>query len=52
MFDLFLGLREVVEGRAQVEAEIAGSRPLFREVIGIRVYVTGIGCQPMGFVHA
>ena len=28
MFDLFLGLRQAVEGRAQDEAEIAGSRPL------------------------
>jgi hypothetical protein len=30
MFDLFLGLRQVVEGGAQDEAEIEGSRPLFR----------------------
>jgi hypothetical protein len=31
MFDLLLGLRQAVEGRAQVEAEIVGSRPLFRD---------------------
>jgi hypothetical protein len=30
MFDLLLGLRRAVEDRAQVEAEIVGSRPLFR----------------------
>ena len=30
MFDLFLGLRQDVEGGAQVEVEITGSRPLFR----------------------
>jgi hypothetical protein len=30
MFDLFLGLRQAVKGGAQVEAEIAGSWPLFR----------------------
>jgi hypothetical protein len=31
MFELFLGLRQAVEGRTQVEAEIMGSRPLFRD---------------------
>jgi hypothetical protein len=31
MFDLCLGLRQTVEGRAQDEAEIVGSRPLFRD---------------------
>jgi hypothetical protein len=31
MFDLFLGLRQAVEGGAQDEAEIVGSRPLFRD---------------------
>jgi hypothetical protein len=40
MFDLLLGLRQAVEGGvqvAQVEAEIAGSRPLFRDfwVLGL-----------------
>jgi len=30
MFDLFLGLRQAVEGRAQYEEEIVGPRPLFR----------------------
>jgi hypothetical protein len=37
MFDLFLGLRQAVEGGAQDEAEIAGSRPLFRDfwVLGL-----------------
>jgi hypothetical protein len=34
MFDLFLGLRQVVEGRVQFEAEIAGSRPHFRSFLG------------------
>jgi hypothetical protein len=48
MFDLFWDFDRLVEGKAQVEAEITGSRPLFRAVFGIRVYVTGMGCQPMG----
>jgi hypothetical protein len=30
MFNLFFGLQQVVEGGAQVEAEIARSQPLFR----------------------
>jgi hypothetical protein len=29
------------------EAEIAGSHPLL-QIFGFRVYVTGMGCQPMG----
>jgi hypothetical protein len=48
MFDLFWDFDRLVEGGAQVEAEITRSWPLFREVFGIRVYVTGMGCQPMG----
>jgi hypothetical protein len=37
MFDLFLGLRQVVEGGVQDEVEIVGSRPLFRDfwVLGL-----------------
>jgi hypothetical protein len=37
MFDLFLGLRQAVEGRAQGEEEIMGSWPLFRDfwVLGL-----------------
>jgi hypothetical protein len=31
MFDLFLGLQQDVEGRAQVKASIAGSRPIFMD---------------------
>jgi hypothetical protein len=31
MFDLFLGLWQAVEGRAQDKVEIARSRPLFRD---------------------
>jgi hypothetical protein len=34
MFDLFLGLRQAVEGGAQDEEEIAGSWPLFRAFLG------------------
>jgi hypothetical protein len=34
MFDLFLGLRQAVEGGVQDEAEIMGSRPLFRAFLG------------------
>jgi hypothetical protein len=37
MFDLLLGLRQAIEGKAQVKAEITGSRPLFRDswVLGL-----------------
>ena len=31
MLDLFLGLRQAVEGRAQDEADITGYRPPFRD---------------------
>jgi hypothetical protein len=48
MFDLFWDFDRLVEGRAQVKAEIVGSQPLFRATFGIRVYVMGMGCRPMG----
>ena len=48
MFDLFLGLRQAVEGGAQDEAEIIGSRPTFWSFLGFWDYVMGLGCQPMG----
>jgi hypothetical protein len=50
MFDLLLGLRQAVEGGAQVEADIAGSQPLFRDfwVLG---YVMGMGMSAHGFTH-
>jgi hypothetical protein len=48
MFDLFLGLRQAVEGGAQDEAEIVGSRTPFRALFGIWDYVMGMGCRPMG----
>jgi hypothetical protein len=48
MFDLFWDFDKLVEGGAQVEVEIVGSWPLFRAFFGIRVYVMGIGCRPMG----
>jgi hypothetical protein len=37
MFDLLLGLRQAVEGEAQVEVKIAGYQPLFRDfwVLGL-----------------
>jgi hypothetical protein len=37
MFDLFLGLRQAVEGRAQSKVDIVGSQPLFRDfwVLGL-----------------
>jgi hypothetical protein len=37
MFDLVLGHQQAVEGRAQDEANIAGSQPLFRDfwVLGL-----------------
>ena len=48
MFDLFSDFDRMVEGQAQVEGKIVGSLPLFRVDFGIRIYVTGMGCQPMG----
>jgi hypothetical protein len=42
-----LGLRQPVEGRAQVEVKIVGSQPLFRD-FGFWAYVTGMGCRPVG----
>jgi hypothetical protein len=44
----YFGLRQSVEGGAQDEAEIMGSRPLFRSFLGFWDYVTGLGCRPMG----
>jgi hypothetical protein len=35
MFDLFWDFDRLVEGGAQVEAEIVGSRPLFRVFLGL-----------------
>jgi hypothetical protein len=48
MFDLVLGHRQVVEGGAQDKAEIAGSRPPFRDFWVWGAYVMGMGCRPMG----
>jgi hypothetical protein len=35
MFDHFWDFDRLVEGRAQGKAEIMGSRPLFREFLGL-----------------
>jgi hypothetical protein len=50
MFDLLLGLRQAVEGGVQVEVEIAGSWPLFRDfwVLGL---CNGYGDVAHGFTH-
>ena len=51
MFDLFLGLRQDVEGGAQYEAKIAGSRQFFRYFwfLGLcNMY----GMSAHGFTHA
>jgi hypothetical protein len=37
MFDLILGLRQVVEGEVQDEAEITGSRPLLGPFFGFEI---------------
>jgi hypothetical protein len=50
MFDLFLGLRQAVEGRAQDEAEIVDLDPLLG-IFGIWDYVTGMGMSAHGFTH-
>jgi hypothetical protein len=35
MFDLFWDFNRLFEGEAQVEADIEGSRPLFRASLGL-----------------
>jgi hypothetical protein len=37
MFDLFLGLRQVVEGGVQDEVEIVGSQPLLGPFLGFKI---------------
>jgi hypothetical protein len=44
---MFWEFDRLVEGGPQVEVEIVGSQPLFRVFFEIRVYVIGMGCQPM-----
>jgi hypothetical protein len=50
MFDQFWDFDRLVEGGAQGEAEIAGSRPLFRDfwVLGL---CNGYGMSAHGFTH-
>jgi hypothetical protein len=50
MLDLFLRLRQAIEGGAQDEAEIMGSRPLLG-IFGIWDYVTSMGMLAHGFTH-
>jgi hypothetical protein len=47
VFDHFWYFDMLVEDEAAGEAEIAGSCP-FCGIFGLRVFVTGMGCQPMG----
>jgi hypothetical protein len=44
----YFGIRHPVEGGAQDEVEIMGSRPLFGSFLGFWEYVTIMRCQPMG----
>jgi hypothetical protein len=37
MFDLILGIRQAVEGGAQDEVEIVGSRPLLGPFLGLGI---------------
>jgi hypothetical protein len=48
MFDHFWDFDMLVEDEHPGEVEIMRSRPLLRDFCGIRVYVTGMGCRPMG----
>jgi hypothetical protein len=50
MIDLFWDFYRMVEGRAQVKVEIAGSRPIFRDfwVLGL---CNGYGMSSHGFTH-
>jgi hypothetical protein len=51
MFDLVLGLRQTVKGRAQDEAKIAASQPLFRVFCGFGGLCNGYGMSNHGFTH-
>jgi hypothetical protein len=44
MFNHFWDVDRLVKG----EAEIVGYRPLFRELVCLGFYITGMGCRPMG----
>jgi hypothetical protein len=50
MLDLFLGLRQAVEGEAQDEVDIVDLGP-FLGIFGIWDYVTGMGMSAHGFTH-
>ena len=47
MFDHFWDFERLVEDEVLGEAEITGSHPFLWD-FGFRVYVTGMGCRPMG----
>jgi hypothetical protein len=51
MFDLFLGLRQAVEGGAQDEVEIVRDLGPFLGIFGFLGYVTGMGMSAHGFTH-
>ena len=48
MFDLFLGLRQDIEGESQNEEEIMGSQPTFGPLLVFWEYVMGKGCWTIG----
>jgi hypothetical protein len=50
MFDQFWEFGRLVEEGAPSKVEITGSHPLL-QIFGFRVYVMGMGCQPMSFTH-
>jgi hypothetical protein len=50
MFDFFWYFDRLVEDEVLGEAEIAGSHHLLWN-FRVRVYVTGMGCGPMGLAH-
>jgi hypothetical protein len=46
--DHFWDFDRLVEDGAPGKLEITGSHPIFVGFLGVRVYVTGMGCHPMG----
>ena len=48
MFDHFWDFDRLVEEEHPSEVDIAGSHPFLWDFLDFRVYVTGMGCHPMG----
>jgi hypothetical protein len=51
MFDHFWDFDRLVEDRAPRQSRDHGISPFLRDFWSFMVYVTGMGCRPMGFTH-